>query len=82
MQTLSDFGLELYIVSYGIFGMLLVGIFIISKINQENRLPITFIIIITFIHYPFTAYALGSLILGYVLSLRVNTYVTRPVLLN
>ena len=65
IRMLSDFGLELFIAQYGIFGMLLIGYFFISKINTENRLPLILIIISSFIHYPFTAYALGSLILGY-----------------
>ena len=82
MRTLSDFGFLQFLSAYGICGMLLIGFFFISKINPENRLPLILIIFVSFIHYPFTAYALGSLVLGYVLSRGVNTYRMRPVLVT
>lgn len=68
LRHLSDFGIELYLSSYGVYGIIVILAFIGSIINKENHIPILITLILSVIHYPFTAYAFGSMLLGIILS--------------
>jgi hypothetical protein len=68
IQKLSDFGFSLFLSSYGVYGIIVIVAFFGSKMNKENYLSILMTLILSVIHYPFTALAFGALLLGIILS--------------
>ena len=68
IHYLSDFGTFLFLSSYGVYGIIVITAFIGSKMNKENHIPILMTLILSVIHYPFTALAFGALLLGIILS--------------
>jgi hypothetical protein len=68
LHYINDTGIILFFQGYGVYGLIVMSIFIFSKCNYHNKHSIIILVIISLIHYPFTAYAFGALILGLLLN--------------
>jgi hypothetical protein len=84
---LADFGFSLFLSSYGVYGIIVILAFVVSKMNKDNNITILISLFVSFAHYPFTALALGALLLGVILSrnkesLAVSYYQITPRIFN
>lgn len=63
----GDFGWGYFYSGFGIFGLGVVFIFLLSKVNRSNLFPLILMVFFT-LHYPAMFFLPGQVVLGYVLN--------------
>lgn len=63
----GDFGMLAFVLSNGIFGVMLLLLMLLSRVNRANRFPL-FLILLTTLHYPVMFFVPGQMIFGLLLS--------------
>lgn len=63
----GDFGMLAFVLSNGIFGVMLLLLMLLFRVNRANRFPL-FLILLTTLHYPVMFFVPGQMIFGLLLS--------------
>lgn len=69
----GDFGGLLFTLSNGLSGLLVFLLFILSRLNKENAVPLM-ILLITSLHYPVIFFVPGQMVFGFLLGMKSNKY--------